>query len=453
MSSSPILTVALLLVYAFVLLRRNRGSVLRSPAGIHFAYLTLYVIVPVLILHEVGAPVRAGRGRPFFIEDSCLLALDIALLGLTLGCMLARKPAEGRAPKQLNPVDDLSAAPRRWTLGFLSGLSLLLPLIFAAKNFESLVTLVSFSSLFDPDRYSEIQGFKTDALYGANYLLQGLNHIIPFVALFLLAQSYRLRTRRERAWASSLIVFDVLILFATGALWVAFATVLMAVMVRNYFKTPTRKDAVASVAALVLLVLVSYALKRGATSLEEKPDDQTPAIVGLLGERFSAGARQLQFVLDTFPNPAPYEYGLTYLRDGIGMIPSPVKRLFFREEYWGGYNGYLFYWMYGYFGGTAQIPLIGEFYSNFGSFGVFAGSMVYAYWLQRISDRLRWRNLRNLSSVVFLVTIGYRMAEATVEGLGDRLMVSLLWTAIIYVLFFYLDLPLPDRPASAAIAG
>jgi hypothetical protein len=45
------------------------------------------------------------------------------------------------------------------------------------------------------------------------------------------------------------------------------------------------------------------------------------------------------------------------------------------------------------------------------------------------------------------------MAEATVEGLGDRLMVSLLWTAIIYVLFFYLDLPLPDRPASAAIAG
>jgi hypothetical protein len=79
--------------------------------------------------------------------------------------------------------------------------------------------------------------------------------------------------------------------------------------------------------------------------------------------------------------------------------------------------------------------------------------MVYAYGLQRISDRLRWRNLRNLSSVVFLVTIGYRMAEATVEGLGDRLMVSLLWTAIIYVLFFYLDLPLPDRPASAAIAG
>lgn len=444
------LTMLLLGLYVAILWWNNRGDFLFSPAGVQCAYLALYVALPTVVLHELEMPVNAGLGTAFYIENDCLTAIVLSLAGLIVGCLLAGQAAA----HSVVPVDDLSSPSRQRMLQLLLAAAALLTLIFLAKNRENLSALTTVSSLFDPGRYDEIQEFKVQAMYGAFYLLQGLNQIIPFVALFLLAQSYRLGSRRKRRWAIALFTIDAVLLFATGALWVAFAGLLMAVLVRNYLKPPRRAELLAWMGGLVLIVLISYAYKRGATSLEDNNShDQNLAIMGLLGERFSAGARQLQFVLDTFPQPSPYEYGFTYVRDAIGMIPSPVKRLFFREEYWGGYNGYIFYGMYGYFGGTAQIPLIGEFYSNFGMFGVFAGSTFYGYLLQRICRKLRGRSLNSITGVVFTITAGYRLAEATVEGLGDRFMVSVLWILILYLLLAWLSSPTAERRPLPLPAG
>jgi oligosaccharide repeat unit polymerase len=427
---SPVATTsALLIFYLFLLIWLNKGNFLFSPAGVHFAYLALYIAVPAIVLSATGTMVLVGgAGAMYSIGTRCLEAIDLAIVGFAVGAVAAGRADQ--SPRQVRGFNDLEGEG----FIFLLGLSAVLTLTFVASNFEAIRSLVSIQALFDPEHYLEVQAFKTEAMFGATYLLQGVNQIIPFVALFILAKSYAENSVKQRRFAVGLIVADAVFEIALGGLWVGFAAVLLAVLVRNYFRPYRAKQVLALAAALIIFVAGTLGLKHGLSAFEsQKEAGSDIELMAIIGHRFSAGAGQLEFTLDTFPSRVPYEMGFTYLHDALAMIPSPIKRQFITPAYWGGFNGFMYEQLYREAGGTAQIPIMGEFYANFGLIGVVAGSILYGFCIQKASNALSVRGLVHLSSVVILVILGYRLAEATVEGAGDRFMVSLAWAAILFV--------------------
>lgn len=397
-------------VMLWTLVRLNRGAFAISPAGIFIAYFSLYVFFPALALYLMQSEEAVAKFK-LLIDARVIHLLMLACGGIAIGASLVGK--DKGIPQKVR--DNLSRFGARFPLQMLLLLAIGLTGIFVLTNLSGIVSLAlgAFSS-----HYAEVQQFKTEALYGANWQLQGVNQIIPLVALCLLAHRYAAGKSTKLVYA--LIFATIVFQFLTGGLWVGFSIALMALMLKIYF-VPIRGMFRYGV-ALAVLVAIALGVKYGSGG-------QSGFIFDVF-HRFTSGARQLQWVIG---NQSGYEYGLTYVRDLIAMIPSPIKRHLFSEQWWGGFNGVMFQRMYGFYGGTAQVPLIGEFYVNGGPIWVLLGSILHGALIQKFSNLLRGHQLKTTFAVTCAVVIGYRLGECTVEGIGTRLFVSLLWLSIFYI--------------------
>jgi oligosaccharide repeat unit polymerase len=398
----------------------NKGGFLFSPSGVHLAYLMLYVVIPAVTLYVYDLQHSFGHGISFYISDKGLFAILLSVVGFAGGALIT-----GKAKKKQLP---LRCDLYRRSFAFFSFLAVLLTLVFVARNVRSLGALNSPSALSDPEHYAMMQEWKAEAMYGSTYLLQGVHNIFPFIALFFLARHYCGEGKKCRNWAAVLIIMDVVVEFALGGLWVGFALLVMALMLKQYFRPATNIQMIAAGTVLSLVVFGSLLLKFGGSSMETD-DEDTVQLAGMAGQRFASGAATIELMLETYPRYRGYEYGLTYVRDAVSLIPSPIKRQFLPESWWGGFNGLVSSDL-GFYGGTGQVPVMGEFYANFGMAGVLVGSVAYGTALQKLSNVLRCHALKRASTAVFIAVLGYRLAEATVEGVGGRFPVSCLWIAI-----------------------
>ena len=417
------LVISAVALYAFILWKMNRGEFIFSPSGVHLAYLSFYVVIPAVALYAYESPHSFGRGESFYISEKALSAILLAILGFTVGALITGKGKEKQVP--LRP--DLHRRSFRLFL-FLASI---LTFVFVVKNFRSLEFLNSPLALSDPRHYAMVQEWKADAMYGSTYLLQGVHHIIPFIALFFLARYYCGNEKKYRNRAIALIILDLLVEFIFGDLWVGLALLVMALMLRQYFRPATNKQIIVAGTLLSLLVVGLFVIKFGASSIE-KGNEDTLQLVGMAGQRFSSGAATIELMLETYPQQRGYEYGLTYVRDAVSLIP--IKRELFPESWWGGFDAFVAYDL-GFYGATGQVPVMGEFYANFGMMGVLVGSVLYGMALQKLSNVLRSRAIKKASLVVFFAVLGYRLAEATVEGIGGRFSVSCLWI-VIFLLYY-----------------
>jgi oligosaccharide repeat unit polymerase len=414
------LSAAALLLYAFVLWRTNRCGFIFSPAAVHLGYLALYVVVPAVSLYAYDAP-HSFNGRSYFISARALSSILLALLGFSTGTLITGR---GNRPQAaLNP--DLY---RQSFTPFLL-LASVLTLVFVVKNLSFMESLNSFQAIGDPDHYAVVQELKADATAGSNYLLQGVHHIIPFLALLFLTKFY-CGEKKFGPWAAALVIFDFAFELASGGLWVALSCPLMVLMARQYFRPATYKQVLGVGTVLVVLVGGLFIVKFGSSSLQTDDQDNVQ-LLGMVGQRMTSGAGTIQLILEKYPQTTDYEYGMTYVHDAISLIPSPIKRNFVPESWWGGFNGFISY-SNGYYKATAQVPVMAEFYANFGMMGVLFGSVLYGMVLQRLSNGLRLRCFKKASTVIWFVVLGYRLAEATVEGIGGRFSVSCLWLAIFF---------------------
>ncbi len=407
-----------LLAYTLLLWKMNPGGFIFSPSAVHLAYLTLYVVVPAVSLYAYDAPHSFG-GESYFISPGTLSAILLAIAGFAAGALLT---GSGKMP-QASLKPDLHG--RKFAA--LLSVALVSTAVFAIKNLAFMESLNSFRALGDPEHYAVVQELKADATFGSTYLLQGVHHIIPILALLFLAKFYCGEVRFGK-WAVALVAFDFAFELASGGLWVALSCPLMVVMARQYFRPATGKQIVLAGTILVLLVAGLFVVKFGSSSLETDDQDNLQ-LLGMVGQRMTSGAGTVQLILEKYPHIRDYEYGMSYVHDALSLIPSPIKRNFIAEKWWGGFNGFISY-SNGYYKATAQVPLMAEFYANFGMMGIWFGSVLYGVGLQKLSNCLRARSLSKASAVVWLVVLGYRLAEATVEGLGGRFCVSCLWLAI-----------------------
>lgn len=431
-------SICTLVLYAFILWRMNRGDFLLSPSAVHLGYLTLYVVVPALSMYVYEIP-HTFAGQLYFVSDKALSVILLATAGFGAGTLITGRGIARQAA--MNP--DL----HRRNFAPLLLLGFLLTGIFAIKNFAFMVSLNSLQAISDPEHYAVVQTLKADATVGSTYLLQGVHHILPILALLFLVKFYSGETKYKN-WAIALLVFDFAFEMASGGLWVALACPLMILMARQYFRPATPRQAMVGGTLLVLLVAGLFIVKFGSFSLQTDDQDQLQ-LFGMVGNRMASGAGTMQLIVEKYPALRAYEYGMTYVRDGVALIPSPIKRNFISEQWRGGFNGFIAY-SDGYYKATAQVPVMAEFYANFGMFGVLLGSVFYGMGLQGLSNRLRRRSVGKASVVVWLVVLGYRLGEATVEGIGGRFCVSCMWLAIF---FLYLESlhPAVVRPPAAAL--
>lgn len=404
--------VELYCVMLWTLVRLNRGAFAISPAGIFVAYFSLYVFFPALALYLMQSEEAVAKFK-LLIDVRVIHLLMLACAGIALGAWLVGKD-DGIFQKTR---DNLSRFGARFPLQLFLLLAIGLTGIFVLTNLSGIVALAlgAFSN-----HYAEVQQFKTEALYGSNWLLQGINQIIPIAGLCLL--SHRYSSGKRAGWVAWLLGATIVLQFLTGGLWVGFSIVLMALLLKSYFLPETRQKIGKYALGLLGLVTIALGIKYGSGG-------QAGFIFDVF-HRFTSGTRQLQWVIE---NQSGYEFGLSYVRDLIAMIPSPIKRHLFAEQWWGGFNGVMFQRMYGFYGGTAQVPLIGEFYVNGGPVWVFLGSILHGALIQKFSNLLRGHQLQTTFGAVCAVVIGYRLGECTVEGIGTRLFVSLLWLSIFYV--------------------
>lgn len=421
-SAAP-LAIVLYIILVANSISLNSGNFSLGPAIVHIAYFSLYVFIPAVALYMLKLTTFVGRSISIVINDFCMMALCVYMLGFIIGSILIGK---GKSTPPAPILNNIKQPGQRLALYGLVILALGLTFSFIIPNFSGIkeITLKSFSS---SDHYVEVQEFKTEALFGANYLLQGVNQIIPIAILFFMVLGYSTKNPRYLRQAAFLAGTTIIFQFITGGLWVGFSILVMALLIHAYFVPESSKNVGKYAVGLVSVVFVAIALKYGFSSKNESGADY---LMLSTFHRFSAGARQLQYVLD---NSNSYQFGFTYIRDLIAMIPSPIKRPLFPEEFWGGFNSVIFYKMYGFYGGTAQVPIIGEFYTNGGISFVFLGAILQGAAIQKISNMLRYRQFKTTFGVISAVIIGYRLGECVVEGIGTRLFVSTLWIFIFYI--------------------
>ena len=415
------LLISTLILYAFVLWKMNRGNFILSPSAVHFGYLTLYVFVPAVSMYAYEIP-HVFSGQLYFISDRGLFLILLSTLGFGMGALIVGK---GNArPSALSP--DLRG--RNFSLFLILGF--ILTGIFALKDLDFMMSLNSIQAIADPEHYAVVQQLKSDAMLGSTYLLQGVHHILPILALLFLVKFYS-GEKKYRDWTIALVVFDFAFEMASGGLWVALACPLMILMARQYFRPASYRQVMIAGISLVLLVAGLFIVKFGSSSLQADDQDSVP-LLGLVGNRMASGAGTMELILEMYPQRREYEYGMTYVRDVVSLVPSPIKRNFVAEKWSGGFNGFIAY-SDGYYKATAQVPVMAEFYANFGMLGVLVGSVFYGMGLQALSNRMRQRSIGKASYVVWFVVLGYRLAEATVEGIGGRFCVSCVWIAIFFV--------------------
>jgi oligosaccharide repeat unit polymerase len=418
MTGLSVLTLGALVLYVLVLRRLNVGGFVLSPAGIQTVYLAFYLVIPAVALYESGLPHLLSE--PVYISARVLTAAILGLISCLVGACIAGRRKARSAVLQNNLKGN------RFILYLV--LTGAITAAFLLMNWGSLSAINDWQSLLDPDRYALVQEFKVATLNGSNYLLQGANQIIPFIVLFYFGKYFCGERKAYFLAAVLLLAVNTIFLFSIGALWVAFAPFIMVLMLRQYFRPANLRQIALAGLLLASIVVGSMILKHGAMSVEGADEDlQSSPIIGLIGQRFASGAATLQVAFDTFPSVASYEYGTSYVRDFVGLIPSPLKHRILPPDWWGGFNGYFFGLIYGFPGGTTQIPIMGEFYANFGFVGIPICCVLYGFCLQSLSNILREHSIKQLSSLVIVTVLAYRLAEATVEGIGDRFMVSCVW--------------------------
>ncbi|PYV99630.1 MAG: hypothetical protein DMG89_07140 [Acidobacteria bacterium] len=421
------LTLAILFCYLLILKIINKESFFFTPIGVHAGFLAFGVVIPAVYVYRYEPVFEAGL-LYLSANSRLLLCLNLALICLILGAVTAS--GWGSSLVARTPLGDDVRLGKVWVvLAAAAGLTAL----FFYSNAELYGTLLT--QIWDTtDVFSLVQSTRVAALYGSTYAIQGVTRIAPVVILLLLAKWYTGSSRGARRLALVLVGLDFICLFLVGIRATQICVLLQLGLMRNYFKPFRSFRIVLYAAAICALLVAGTALKFGFGFSQS--EILFSEVLTHAAERVSLGAKHLQYILALFPGETNHRLGMTYLQDAVSLIPSPLKRNFFPQNYWVDFNGYLYQRLYSHEGGTTTDTIFGEFYANFGFAGVVLGSFLYSFALQRLSMAFTQQKWRQSSKIAMAIFLSYYLAQSTIEGVGETFFVAALWAALLYAFLF-----------------
>ncbi|UKO94022.1 oligosaccharide repeat unit polymerase family protein [Gordonia amicalis] len=202
---------------------------------------------------------------------------------------------------------------------------------------------------------------------------------VPFYMSFLMMVGYWLMLAPRSPVSSGtrwiLFILTVLLLASTGWRNTVFAFVVLTLLIQHYIK-PIRTPVIFGAGAAAVLGAVAVGLYRVQSSnLTNYATYQLVASSDYLGATrvylstyFDAFARNLATVFDIVPYSMPYQHGKSFIWNFLALVPgSSLEPFDFKLKQAAGQ---------GFAGGGLPPTLVGEFYVNFGTAGIFVGMMV-----------------------------------------------------------------------------
>lgn len=288
------------------------------------------------------------------------------------------------------------------------------------------------------EKRMEMTYFETSSYRGQGYLDQIRMVALPYIAPCFIIWAV-LSRRKLWMFAAAIATMPVLVfLLGTGQRHPVAAFLLTGSIVGYIVSTPAQhKRLLGSFAAVgfVVFFIMTYLLGR-YTHTDDFRQDLLMVLWGIWNRIAYSNAYGTMALFDLFPNPEPFRWGMTWLRDLQGFLPGPYVA----------FSAWLYRRLYGAVG-TAAPMCFGEMYANFGLIGVAVGGACLGLFLQTLQihwarmPRIRVQHvvLYGLLSMAFMRwgmggllapiqhgAIGLPLLQALVAG-GQQMLLVLAW--------------------------
>lgn len=390
MYSSDIVLSAALAVCFWCIVRWTTGPGFRfSPAILFFVVFALQQVFGCMSLVDPSDP-RRSLART---------GLLLGMLGFTAG-VGAVNVWLGFRPAELSTVRDrfefherdLGAKLIVMIIGYLVSLAILAAYFQSSGGiplFDGIAALASGDELrlaqqLLKDRRMEVTYFESSSYRGQGYVDQvrmvALPYIVPCFVLWARGQ----KKRRWHVLAGVAACPAILFLMATGQRHPVIAFLLASAILAYIVSSPATHKKILGIffaVGFVIFFAMTFMLGR-YTHTDKLGSDLLMVFLGIWNRIIYSNAYGTIALFDLFPNPEPFRWGMTWLRDLQGFLPGPYVA----------FSSWLYRRLYGTVG-TAAPMCFGEMYVNFGLWGIVAGSacmgvvlqLTQVYWARRRS--------------------------------------------------------------------
>lgn len=251
------------------------------------------------------------------------------------------------------------------------------------------------------ERRMELTYHETSGYRGQGYMDQIRMVALPYIVPCLVLWAFYTGGRWLR-WAAVAATVPVLILLlGTGQRHPVLAF-LVGMAILGYIVSDPRHHrrilGTFAAAGFVVFFVMTYLLGR-YTHTDDFGQDQMMVLRGIWNRIVYSNTYGTMALFDLFPNPEPYRWGMTWLRDLQGFLPGPYVA----------FSAWLYRRLYGAVG-TAAPMCFGEMYANFGLTGVFVGGAclgmalqaIHVTWARRARLRVEDLVLYALASMAFM---------------------------------------------------
>lgn len=274
------------------------------------------------------------------------------------------------------------------------------------------------------ERRMELTYHETSGYRGQGYMDQIRMVALPYIVPCLILWAFRCGTRRMR-WAAVASAGPVLILLlGTGQRHPVLAF-LVGMSILGYLVSDPRHHkrilGAFAAAGFVVFFIMTYLLGR-YTHTDDFGQDLLMVFRGIWNRLVYSNTFGTMALFELFPNPEPYRWGMTWIRDLQGFLPGPYVA----------FSAWLYRRLYGAVG-TAAPMCFGEMYANFGLPGVFVGGACLGLAFQAFHV-VWWRRSRiGVEHLVVYALASMALMRCAVGGLLAPIQHGVVGLPLLYV--------------------
>ncbi|MBU1864729.1 MAG: oligosaccharide repeat unit polymerase [Candidatus Omnitrophica bacterium] len=408
------LSIGIYFISFYLLYLSTRTLNLITPAYLYFFFYTIYFYIWAVFIVARGKSYRIGEVVISGPGYDLILAATLGILCFSFGVLLSSSFLRFRPLKELllfrqrKWLNDLQGTPFNIAISLLVLLSLSLAITFFVK--QGIPILAYTEALGSDSFFGKMGEARINAQRGAGYFMQGITLMLPFCTLVLYAKGLLEEQRIWKLWAFLITTLTIVMMISlTSRGHFAIFLVLLFLLHQLLTKQVNWKKAGFFFSLFFVLFVGASIFKMGYFLTIENVPELLIDTFDIFTHRLSMGAQQFHAMLQIFPEPNPFLFGVSYIWDIKGILPGPDI----------GFNAWVFTLIYPFrMVGSNVTPLsIGEFYANFGWPGIIMGSFLLGLLLQTIYIRFI-RSQGKISHLVAFVVFSTYIAKSSMNGLG-----------------------------------
>jgi oligosaccharide repeat unit polymerase len=418
-------SIFILLISASLIYIAVYGAFVLSPAVFFLIYYILFLYVGTLIR---------------FVEDpqeyqKTLRIVTLGIFFFSIGVLYTSIVRRFRSAVEFNKIRKRSLIDP-WASNMPAVLGL-----FAGGLLLALLYFIHAGGI--PAFAAEVETARVDATAGGGYFLLGISVVMPFASLVLLGKALARKKLKGIfiAIAAVLATSAIMLLAALKDLVPFFLLWIVFMFQFNYGRLSKKMMLVPLVSVSIAVVMAGFTMKH---KVEQGYFDVSllQFALEMISDRiFFAVVDVIHFIFKFFPERYDYWFGYSYWMNLTGVLPGADV----------GFGGWINTEAFG-MGGGATVPVVAEFYVNFGEAGTYSGMFltgiivqsIYIYLLRKLAF------VKRLDYLIALTFLGMGLVTMAVNSVFGYLLYTLapIWACFIGLKMLTQLMPLGSQGSS-----